>query len=140
MAPRRAHPDTPAGHRSPCPLAAALDVVGDKWTLVILRDMLFGGCSRYNEFLKGPEGITTNILADRLKRMQLVGLIESRAYTDSPPRHAYHLTRMGAELLPVIAAIAQWGNRHIDGTWRPTPQMLRDAKRRLRKQFTDLKV
>jgi DNA-binding HxlR family transcriptional regulator len=72
--------------RSGCPIAATLDLVGDKWSLVIVRDMLMGK-RRYGEFLASPEGITTNILADRLKRMEDLGLISKAPYQKHPPRY-----------------------------------------------------
>ena len=71
--------------RSVCPIASTLDLVGDKWSLLIVRDLLIGK-SRYGEFLKSPEGITTNILADRLRRMERTGLIERDLYQQHPRR------------------------------------------------------
>lgn len=110
--------------RSPCPIATTLDLVGDKWSLVLVRDMI-NGKSRYGEFLDSPEGIPTNILADRLKRMTNLGLIEKKPYQERPRRHAYILTAMGESLLPVLQEICKWGNRHIDGTWAPPAEFMR---------------
>jgi DNA-binding HxlR family transcriptional regulator len=104
--------------RSPCPIATALDVVGDKWTLVIVRDMLIGK-TRFGAFLDSPEGIPTNILTDRLRRLEEAGLVDRRPYQDRPPRHEYTLTPAGEGLLPVLQAICRWGNAHIPGTWTP---------------------
>jgi len=103
------------GLRSPCPVAAALDVLGDRWTLLVLRD-LFWGKSRYSEFMASPEGIPTNILADRLVRLQACGLLSSTPYQDTPPRLAYKITRKGRELLPALLALAKWGEKHFPGT------------------------
>ncbi len=105
-------------HRSGCPIASTLDLVGDRWTLVILRDMI-NGKSRYSEFLDSPERITTNILADRLTRMETEGLIEKTPYQTRPQRFEYALTRKGRDLHPVLQAMCRWANRHIPDTWVP---------------------
>ena len=104
--------------RSGCPIANTLDLVGDRWTMVILRDMV-NGKTKYGEFLDSPEHITTNILAERLRRMEAAGLIEKRAYQTRPTRHEYLTTRMGDDFLPVLQAICRWANRHIPETWVP---------------------
>lgn len=106
------------GHRSGCPIATTLDVVGDKWSLIIVRDMIIGK-SRYNEFLDSPEGITTNILADRLKRLEGAGLVVREAYQTNPTRYAYRLTDKGEGLTPVLQEISRWANRYYPGTWTP---------------------
>src|SRR5215467_10979463 len=77
--------------RSDCAIANALDRVGDKWSLLLVRDML-AGKTTYGQFLESPEGIPTNILADRLKRLEQFGLIARTAYQERPTRHAYSLT------------------------------------------------
>jgi len=110
--------------RSPCPIAVTLDLVGDKWSLVIVRDMLVGK-RRYGEFLASPEGIPTNILADRLKRLEACGLVSKRPYQDHPPRHEYDLTPSGVALLPVLQAISRWGNSNIPGTWKPPKKFMK---------------
>lgn len=104
--------------RSACPLACAMDVIGDKWTLLIIRD-LFRGKHRYNQFLESGEGITTNILADRLQRMEKTGLISKTPYQKNPLRYEYHLTDTGKSLEPVMWSIVDWANRYIPGTYRP---------------------
>lgn len=104
--------------RSGCPIASTLDLVGDRWSLVIVRDMLTGK-KRYGEFLESPEGITTNILASRLKRLETTGLIVKRPYQNNPPRFEYRLTDEGGALLPVVQAMCRWANAHIPGTWTP---------------------
>lgn len=102
--------------RTPCPIASWLDVFGDKWTLVIVRDLM-GGKRRYKEFLDSPEGIPTNILADRLKRLEAQGIVSRRRYSDRPPRYEYVLTRRGADLVPVLQAMADWGRKHVVRPW-----------------------
>lgn len=103
--------------RSGCALSSALEVVGDKWSLLILRG-LFVGWTRYREFLTSPEKISTNILADRLKRLEAVGLISRRA-------GGYRLTRAGADLLPTMQALALWGHANLPDRWAPPEWFLR---------------
>ena len=104
-----------AGGRSPCPVACSLDLLGDKWTLLVVRDLLLGKTT-YTEFQKSPEGIPTNILAERLKRLQAAGILEKSQYQERPVRYAYHLTAKGRDLQPVLLAMIDWGNKHIPGT------------------------
>lgn len=101
--------------RSSCPIACSLDLIGDKWTLLVLRD-LFLGKARYKDLLASEEAIPTNILAERLLRLQDFGLIAKIAYQDHPPRFEYHLTELGRELGPVLGALAYWGKRRLAGT------------------------
>jgi DNA-binding HxlR family transcriptional regulator len=106
--------------RSPCPVASALDIFGDKWTLVVLRT-IFAGRNRYADLLKMPERIATNILADRLALLEREGLISSRAYQRNPARYDYRLTMKGAALLPVLQAMATWSKEHIPDRWDIPP-------------------
>lgn len=103
--------------RSTCPIACTLDLVGDRWTLLILRDM-FLGKSRYDEFLASPERISTNILADRLRRLEAAGLLCKRPYGQHRKRMCYELTERGRSLGPVLQAIVRWGLENIPGTER----------------------
>jgi DNA-binding HxlR family transcriptional regulator len=108
--------------RSICPVACALDLFGDKWTLLIIRDMACGK-TLFKEFAASPERIATNILADRLERLAAGGLAEPCVPSDGG-RGGYRLTAKGRSLLPVLATIADWGLRHISGTearLRPRP-------------------
>ncbi len=105
--------------RSNCPITNTLDLIGDKWTLLIIRDMIFLKKKSFNEFLESPEGIATNILTDRLKRLEEYGLIEKKPYTKSPIRYQYTLTPRGEDLRPVIMEMVRWGNTHIEGTFVP---------------------
>ena len=104
-----------ADGRSLCPVACSLDLLGDKWTLLVVRDLLLGKTT-YTEFQKSPEGIPTNILAERLKRLQAAGIIEKSRYQERPKRYAYHLTKKGNDLRPVLSAMIDWGNKYIPGT------------------------
>ena len=110
--------------RSGCPIANTLDIVGDRWTLVVLRD-LFTGKSKFSEFLASPEKITTNILTDRLASMEHSGLVTKKAYQQHPPRFAYTLTRKGEGLLPVLQAMCRWANAHMPGTWTPPASFMK---------------
>jgi DNA-binding HxlR family transcriptional regulator len=104
--------------RSTCPAACALDVAGDRWTLLIVRDLLRGR-DTYSKLAAGDEGIPTNILADRLKKMEAAGLIEAQPYQERPVRYAYSLTAKGRDLADVLAALARWGKKHVHGTVVP---------------------
>ncbi len=100
--------------RSSCPISCGLELLGDRWSLLIVRDLL-RGMTRYGEFVAGPEGIPTNILADRLARLEEAGIISSAPYQENPRRYAYALTAQGRDLKPVLAAIGTWATRHVPG-------------------------
>jgi DNA-binding HxlR family transcriptional regulator len=102
--------------RSNCPIASALDLFGDKWTLVVLRT-IFAGRHRFGELGGMAEPIATNMLADRLQRLEDFGLIERRVYSERPPRHEYWLTPRGADALPILQAMAAWSQQHIPDRW-----------------------
>ncbi|MBT5109296.1 MAG: helix-turn-helix transcriptional regulator [Rhodospirillaceae bacterium] len=104
--------------RSGCPIATTLDLLGDSWTLVIVRDMLTGK-KRFSEFLDSPERITTNILTNRLAAMQANGLVEKTPYQKRPMRFEYELTEKGLGLLPVLQEVCRWSNKHMPETWVP---------------------
>jgi DNA-binding HxlR family transcriptional regulator len=112
--PRRQH----GFERSPCPVAVTLDLLGDKWTLLVIRD-LFLGKHTYGELLQSAEKIPTNILADRLKRLEKAGVVEKEPYQEHPVRYAYALTAKGRELKEVIRAIVLWANKNVPGTFVP---------------------
>lgn len=101
--------------RSPCPIACTLDVIGDKWTLLVIRDMSFGR-TQFKEFAESPERIATNMLADRLSKLVDCGLAEKFPLSDASGREGYRLTAAGESLRPVLTAIARWGLEHIPGT------------------------
>jgi DNA-binding HxlR family transcriptional regulator len=101
--------------RSACAIANSLDIVGDKWTLLVVRDLLHGKRT-YGELVDSPERIPTNILADRLKRLEDAGIIVSTPYQERPMRYAYTLTPKGNALGDVLLAFVRWGKQHIPGT------------------------
>jgi DNA-binding HxlR family transcriptional regulator len=110
-----------------CPVACSLDVVGDRWTLLIIRDLV-GGKRRYGEFLASAERIPTNILAERLKRLESAGLVASVQYSERPPRFEYQLTDSGRGLLPVLDALGRWGETQFPGTKLPPRFQRADAQ------------
>lgn len=97
-----------ARRRSPCPVACALDIFGDRWTLLIVRDLFFGR-SRFKDFSASPEGIPTNILADRLERLLAHDVVEQIPAEDGTKRLAYRLTEKGRALGSVLKAMRDWG-------------------------------
>ncbi len=97
--------------RSLCPVSCVLDLIGDRWSLLVVRDLVRGK-KRFGEFLESAEGIPTNILADRLKRLVKAGVIASHRYSARPPRVEYTLTTKGEDLRPIVRAMVQWGIRH----------------------------
>lgn len=103
------------GRRSPCPIAATLDLIGDKWTLLVVRD-LFAGKSRFRDLVSSPERIATNILAARLERLKASGLIRAEDSADRVGSLEYHLTPRGRSLLPLLTALRDWGLAHVVGT------------------------
>lgn len=105
--------------RSPCPVACTLDWIGDRWTLLVIRDMMFFKKQRFEEFLESPEGISTNILANRLKLLEELGLVEKQPYSNHSRRMNYQLTEEGKSLRPVLRVITAWGLKHIDDTQIP---------------------
>lgn len=108
--------------RSPCPIAGALDLVGDRWTLLVMRDLLLYDKRRFAEFLASPERIATNVLADRLARLEQCGLVERKQYAERPPREEYHPTARGWDLAPVLRELIHWGQRHVPGTAKRPPK------------------
>jgi len=104
--------------RSRCPIACTLDVLGDRWTLLVVRDLVRGK-RRFADFLGSSEKIPTNILADRLKRLQSAGIVAARRYSDRPPRMEYVLTQKGEDLRPLVREMVVWGVRHAGGRMPP---------------------
>ena len=95
-----------------CPLARALDLIGERWSILILRDLFLDGPRRYQDFADGFAGISPNTLSLRLKTLETAGLIERRFYSEHPPRAEYLLTKKGRELGPALNALRSWGMKH----------------------------
>jgi DNA-binding HxlR family transcriptional regulator len=98
----------------PCSIAAALEILGERWSLLALREMAYG-VHRFSR-IAGFTGASRDILADRLRKLEEAGVIERRQYSEHPPRHEYHLTQAGRELFPVMLGLLRWGDRWaVDG-------------------------
>jgi DNA-binding HxlR family transcriptional regulator len=95
-----------------CPVAKTLELIGDRWTLLVVRDLL-PGTRRFQDLLTSLPGLAPNILSDRLKLMEQHGLIARRFYSEHPPRAEYVLTDKGKELGVIVGALAAWGSRHV---------------------------
>ena len=98
--------------RSDCPVSTALDIFGDKWSLLIIRDIVFNGMKTYGDFLKGGEKIATNILADRLMLLETGGIIAKQRHPESKAKILYSLTPKGIDLVPVLVEIIAWSEKH----------------------------
>jgi DNA-binding HxlR family transcriptional regulator len=108
----------PVAPRSRCPVACTLDILGDRWSLLVVRDLMRGK-RRFAEFVASPEGIPTNILTERLQRLIDAGVIRAERYSEHPPRLQYALTEKGEDLRPVMRAMVEWGVRHAGGRVPP---------------------
>lgn len=95
-----------------CPVAYGLDMFGDKWSLLVIRDMMLSGKKTYNDFLETGEGIATNILADRLKHLETEGIINKSRDPENRRSYHYSLTEKGRDLLPVMMEIVSWSGKH----------------------------
>ena len=102
-----------ARKRSDCPVSCSLDIWGDKWSLLIIRDLMFSKECTYGDFLKAPEGIATNILASRLQALEENEIIEKLDHPESKAKVLYRLTRKGIDLLPVMIEINLWAEKYF---------------------------
>ncbi len=102
----------PVARRSGCPLNAALEVLGDQWSLLIVRDLMFKCRDSFAELMEGGEGIASNILADRLRRLEEAGIIVRRRHPSDRRRQVYELTTKGADLAPALVELIVWGDRY----------------------------
>lgn len=123
--------------RSDCPIACTLDLIGDRWTLIVLRD-LFLGARYFEDFRESPEGIATNILGDRLRKLEAARLVSREKDPEDGRRIRYALTPRGASLQPVLVALACWGMENFEGTVSRVPPdkllALRDGRPRAGKR------
>jgi DNA-binding HxlR family transcriptional regulator len=116
--------------RSTCPISFALEVFGDRWTLLVIRDLVFKGKKRFSEFLGSTEGIATNVLSDRLQTLQDQGIIQSARDPEDGRRVLYRLTEMGLDLIPSLVELIRWGSRHDPETGAPEDFLRRIEKDR----------
>lgn len=111
----KSKPELTENRRSPCLVACALDILGDRWTLLIIRDLMLGR-SRFKDFISSPEGIPTNILSNRLQQLLESQIVTHCAAADGSKRLAYLLTEKGQALGAVLAAVCDWGLTWESGT------------------------
>jgi DNA-binding HxlR family transcriptional regulator len=125
--------------RSDCPISSALDIVGDKWSLLIIRDIALSGKNTYNEFLKSEEGIATNVLADRLAMLEITGILVKEDHPESKAKIFYRLSAQGIDLLPVLVEIILWSNKYlaISPQAKQFAKQLRKNKETIVKQISD---
>ena len=118
------------GHRSTCPISTALELVGDRWTLLVIRDLMFAGKRHFREFLQSEERVSSNILADRLNALVESGIVTRKDDPTHAQKAIYSLTEKGLDLLPVIVALSRWTQKHHPKTRRAEAVDLvgRDAK------------
>jgi DNA-binding HxlR family transcriptional regulator len=95
-----------------CPVVRTLDIVGDRWTILILRDLMVGGSCKFQDFERSLKGISPTTLSARLKRLEEAGIVERRFYEQHPPRAEYLLTDRGRDFRPVLRALLEWGERY----------------------------
>jgi DNA-binding HxlR family transcriptional regulator len=119
--------------RSTCPIAGSLDILGDKWTMLVIRDMVFSRKRHFREFLESPEGIASNILTDRLKRLEESGIVARRPDPDSARQVIYTLTEKGKDLIPALLELARWGAKHVARSVAP-----KNLARRIREDRDEL--
>lgn len=98
--------------RSGCPLNASVEILGDRWSLLIIRDMMLRGFRSYKEFLGSYEGIATNILADRLRNLEAHGVVRSKIDPEDARKLIYQLTKKGIDLAPVLTEMVLWAGGH----------------------------
>ena len=98
--------------RSDCPISTTLDILGDKWSLLIVRDLVFKGKNTYGDFLNGGEGITTSVLADKLVLLESGGIISKEPHPESKAKILYTLTQKGIDLIPALVEIISWSEKY----------------------------
>lgn len=115
--------------RSECPLNASVEMLGDRWSLLIIRDMMLRGARTYKEFLECYEGIATNILADRLRKLVAHGIISTRPDPSDGRRLTYVLTEKGIDLAPVLTEMVLWAAAHEETGNQPLVRLMREDKK-----------
>lgn len=111
-----------------CPIAYGLDIFGDRWSFLVLREMMLNGKKTYGEFLEIDEGIATNVLADRLKHLERAGIIAKARDPENRRSFIYSLTGKGRDLVPIVTEIIIWGAKHD-----PRPNALRTVPQQIKK-------
>src|SRR5271167_4780791 len=103
----------PSRYPQYCPVARSLDIIGERWTLLVLRDLFLHGPRKFHDFERSFGAISPNTLSARLKRLEDAGLIARRFYAEHPPRAEYVLTNKGEALRPTLKALREWGERYV---------------------------
>ena len=114
--------------RSPCPLNASVEMLGDRWSLLIIRDMMLRGFRSYKQFLESFEGIATNILADRLRKLEAYGIVTTKRDPSDGRKWIYLLTPKGIDLAPVLTEMVLWAASHEDTGNQPLVRLMRQDK------------
>jgi DNA-binding HxlR family transcriptional regulator len=121
--------------RSTCPISNALEFVGDRWTLLVIRDLMFAGKRHFREFLQSEEAISSNVLADRLNSLVENGIVTKSGDPSHSQKAVYNLTEKGLDLLPVIVAMSAWSQKHDAKTRRPEAVQLVQGGAKFQKQL-----
>lgn len=121
--------------RSTCPISTALEVVGDRWTLLVIRDLMFAGKRHFREILQSEEAISSNVLADRLGALVESGIVTKSADPSHSQKAIYSLTEKGLELLPVLVALSAWTQKYYASTRRPEAAQLVEGGRAFLKKL-----
>ena len=116
--------------RSDCPISFTLEILGDRWTLLVLRDLIFLNKKSYGDFLSSEEKIATNILANRLKRLEAAGIVTKSQQPQNKTKYIYELTDMGIDLLPLLLEAIRWGAKYDPKTAAPREFLQRLKKDR----------
>jgi DNA-binding HxlR family transcriptional regulator len=127
---------TDLSRRSGCPISTALEIFGDRWSLLVVRDLMFSGLSSFKEFEAAGEGIATNVLAERLERLEVAGIVTRRADPVDGRKFRYRLTRKGMELAPMLVEMIVWTARH-ERTDAP-PALVRQMRENRERFIEDL--
>jgi DNA-binding HxlR family transcriptional regulator len=125
----------PSSRRSGCPLNASVEILGDRWSLLIIRDMMLREFRSYKEFLGSYERIATNILADRLRRLEQHGIITAQADPSDGRKLIYMLTKKGIDLAPVLTEMVLWSAGHEEVENQALVQLIRKDKRKFEEQI-----
>jgi DNA-binding HxlR family transcriptional regulator len=123
--------------RSACPIVGALDLLGDRWSLLIVRDLMFKGLREYGQFLSAGEGISTNILAERLDRLMCAGVIVRTEHPSNGKKYIYRLTEKGVDLAPLMIELVGWGAKYVPDNAAPAAvvQQMRTAREKIVQQL-----
>ncbi len=105
-----------------CPVARTLDIIGERWTILILRDLFLFGPRRFQDLQNSLSGVAPNTISARIKTLMDAGVIERELYSEHPPRAVYSLTQRGLDLKPALLALRDWGERYTDGP--PAPRVI----------------